>query len=66
MELDILERMEKDREEREAQAATKEDLASKTVSMGTSSDLDKGKDPMGENPKISVEQEVRDYLHTSE
>ena len=47
MDLDILERMTKDREEREAQAATKQALASKTASVGTSSNLDKGKDPMG-------------------
>ena len=66
MDLDILERMEKDREEREAQAATKEALASKTASVGTSSDLDKGKSPMGEIPQISVEQQVKDYLQTSE
>ena len=46
MELDILERMVKDREEREAQAATKRALATKTTSVGTSSDLDKGKSPM--------------------
>ena len=66
MELDILERMAKDREEREARAATKEVLASKTASVGTSSDLDKGKATMRENPHISMEQEVIDYLHTSE
>ena len=60
MELDILERMEK-----EARDATKEVLASKTTSMGTISDLDKWKSPMGENPHASVEQEVRDYLQNS-
>ena len=64
MELDILERMEKDREEKEARAATKEVLASKTTSVGTSSELDKGKYPMGEKPQVSMEQEVRDYLQT--
>ena len=56
MELDILERMAKDREEREARDATKEALASKTASVGTSSDLDKGKSPMGEIPQTYVEQ----------
>ena len=50
MELDILERMEKYREEKESRAATKEVLASKTASVGTSLDLDKGKAPMGEIP----------------
>ena len=62
MELDILERIAKDKEEKEARAATKEVLASKNPSMGTSSHLDKGKSPMGENPQVYVEQEVRDYL----
>ena len=62
MELDILERMEKDREEREARAGTKEALAAKTASMGAISDLDKGKAPMGEIPQTSVEQKVKDYL----
>ena len=55
MELDILERTAKDTEEREAWAATKEALASKTTSVGTNSDLDKGKDPMGEILQTSVE-----------
>ena len=66
MELDILERMTKDREEREAQAATKEALVSKTTSVETSSGLDKGKSPMGEIPQTYVEQQVKDYLQTSE
>ena len=34
--------------------------------MGTESDLDKGKSPMGENPEVSVEHDVRDYLQTLE
>ena len=55
MDLDILERMEKDKEEIESWAATKEALASKTAPVGTSSDLDKGKAPMGKIPKKSVE-----------
>ena len=66
MELDILERMEKDMEEREVQATTKEALASKTTSVETSSGLDKGKAPMGEIPQTSVEQKGKDYLQTSE
>ena len=56
IELDILERMTKEREEREARATTKEALASKTASVETSSDLDKGKSPMGEMPQTSMEQ----------
>ena len=47
MELDILERVTRDKEEREARAVTKEALESKTASMETNSDLDKGKSPMG-------------------
>ena len=47
MELDILERVTKDREEREAEATTKEALASKTTYVVTISGLDKGKAPMG-------------------
>ena len=66
MELDILERMTRDKEEREARAATKEALVSKTASVGTSSNLDKGKYPMGEIPQTSVEQQVKDYLQTYE
>ena len=60
MELDILERRIKGMEEREAHAATKEALASKTTSVGTSSDLDKGKSHMGEIPQTSMEQQVKD------
>ena len=62
MELDILERMTKDREEREAQTETKEALASKNTSMETSSGLDKGKSLMGEIPQTYVEQQVKDSL----
>ena len=46
MELDILETMEKEREEREAQATTKQALVSKNASIETNSGLDKGKSPM--------------------
>ena len=46
MELDILERMTKDKEEKEARAATKEALSSKTASIETILGLDKGKSPM--------------------
>ena len=66
MELDILERMAKDREDQETRAATKEALTSKTTSVETNSGLDKGKAPMGEVPQTSVEQQVKDYLQTSE
>ena len=62
MELYILERMTKDKEEREARATTKESLASKNTCVGTNSDLDKGKAPMGEIPQTYVEQQVKDYL----
>ena len=66
MELDILERMTKDKEEKEARAAAKEALASKTSSVETSSSLDKGKSPMTEIPQTSMEQQVKYYLQTSE
>ena len=66
MEQDILERMTKEKEEREAQVATKDALASKTAYVGTSSDLDKGKGPMIEIPQTSMEQLVKDYLYTLE
>ena len=46
MELDILERMTKDKEEKEARATAKEALSSKTASIETSMGLDKGKSPM--------------------
>ena len=45
MELDILERMTKDKEEKEARVAAKEALASKTAFVETSLGLDKGKSP---------------------
>ena len=66
MDLDILERMPKDREESEARATTKETLEPKTTSMETSSGLDKGKAPMGEIPQRYVEQQVKEYLQTLE
>ena len=48
--------MEKDKEEREAQDAIKEDLVSRTTSIKNRSGLDKRKGPMGEVPQTSVEQ----------
>ena len=66
MELEILERMTKDKEEREARVAAKEALASKTASVGTSSYLDKGKSPIWEIRQTFVEQQVKDCLQTSE
>ena len=66
MELEILERKVKYREERESRDATKYILESKTTYVGTSLDLDKGKAPMGEIPQIYVEQQVKYYLQTSE
>ena len=62
MELDILERMAKDMEEREARVVTKEALASKNAFVGTNSDLDKGKYPMREILQTSMEQQVKDYF----
>ena len=50
MELDILERMTKDKEENEARATAKEAMASKTASVETSLGLDKGKTHMTEIP----------------
>ena len=65
MELDILEKVIKDREEREAKVVEKEALASKNVCIGTSSDMGKGKSPMEEISQTFVEQQVKVYLHTS-
>ena len=56
MELDILERLTKDKEEKEARASAKEALASKIASIETSLGLDKGKSPMTEIPQTSMEQ----------
>ena len=55
MELDIQEKVIKDKEEKEAQAAVKEALAAKNASIETSSDTGKGKSPMEEIPHTSVE-----------
>ena len=66
MEIDIQEKVMKYREEKEAQATTKEALAVKNTSMETSSDTNKGKGPMEEIPQASIEQQVKYYLHTSE
>ena len=66
MELDIQEKVIKDREEREAKASAKEDLASTNASIGTSLDTGKGKSPMEEIPQTFVEQQVKAYLHTLE
>ena len=56
MELDIKEKVIKDREEKEAQATSKEALAAKNAPMETSSASDKGKGPMEVIPQASVEQ----------
>ena len=56
MELDIQEKVIRDREGREAKATAKEDLASTNVSIGTNLDIGKGKYPMEEVPQISMEQ----------
>ena len=65
MELDILEKVMKDREENEAQAIAKEALAAKNTSMATGSATDKQKDPMEEISQASIEQQFKSYLHTS-
>ena len=59
MELDIQEKMVKDKEEKEAQAA-------KDTSIANISATNKGKSPMEEIPEASVDQQVKAYLHTSE
>ena len=56
MELDILERLTKDKEEKEARVVAKEALASKTASVETNLGLDKGKPPMAEIPQNSLAQ----------
>ena len=66
MDLDIKEKVIKDREEKEAQATAKEALAAKNASIETSLDIGKGKAPMEEVPQTSMEQQVKDYLHTLE
>ena len=58
MELDIEEKVIRDREGREAKAATEEALESTNASMKPSSDTRKGKAPMEEVPQTSVEQQV--------
>ena len=58
MELDIQEKVIKDREEKEA-------LAAKNVPMASSSATYKGKGPMEEIPQAFVDQQVKAYLHTS-
>ena len=52
--MDIQEKVMKDREEKEAQAATKQDLAAKNAPMETSSASDKGKGLMEEIPQTSA------------
>ena len=56
MELDIQEKVMKDKEEKETQATTKEDLAAKNAPIETSSASAKGKGPMEEIPQASVDQ----------
>ena len=59
MELDILEKMRKGQEEKEAQAA-------KDPSLTTSSAMDKGKGPMENVPQEYVAQHVKTLIHTSQ
>ena len=66
MELDIQEKVIKDREGREAKSSAKKALASTNASMETNLDIGKGKSPMEEVPQTSMEQQVKAYLHTSE
>ena len=64
MELNIQEKVIKDREIKEAKAAAKETRASTNASSKTSSGTGKGKAPIEEFPQTSVEQQVKAYLHT--
>ena len=66
MELDIQEKIIRDMEGSEAQAAAKESMEAKNASIETSSYTGKGKTPMEEIPRTSVEQQVKAYLHTLE
>ena len=59
MDLDILEKMRKEKEEQEAQAT-------KDSSVTTSSTLDKGKSPMEDVPQASVSQQVKTLIHTAQ
>ena len=59
MELDIQEKVMKEREEKEA-------LAAKNIPMETSSVTDKGKSPMEEIQQESIHQQFKAYLHTLE
>ena len=56
MELDIQEKIIRDREEKEAQATTKEDQEAKDSSIATSLATDKGKSPLEDIPQASVDQ----------
>ena len=59
MELDILENMRKDKEEKYAQAT-------KDSSMTPSLAIDKGKGPMEDVPQEFVAQQVKALIHTSQ
>ena len=59
MELDILEKMRKYKEEKEAQAA-------KDSLVTPSSAMDKGKGPMEEIPQVPVAQQVKSLIHTAQ
>ena len=59
MELDIQEKMVKDREAKEAHAA-------KNISITTSSAADKGKSPIEEIPQASVDEQDKYYLQASQ
>ena len=59
IELDILEKMRKDKEEKESQAT-------KDSAVTPSSAIDKGKVPMGDVPQASVAQQVKALIHTSQ
>ena len=65
MELDIQEKVVRDREGREAKSAAKKALASTNASIEPSSDTGKGKSPMEEVPQTSLEKQFKAYLYTS-
>ena len=63
--MDIQEKIIRDREEKEAQAAAKEAQAAKHPSIATSSATNKGKIPMEGIPEASIDQQVKTLIHTA-
>ena len=59
MELDLLEKVKKEREENEAQQT-------KVLLVVTYTDENKGKDPMEDLPRVTVSQQLKTLMHTSQ